>query len=549
MLVPLGGDRQHGPIVDTSGGRAVGVGMSCARCGGEATEQLLRVRPWIAAAVFSAALVASWVILGVALHDLIEGMERGSLVTWKLLVPAALLAMAVATWTVRLRRPACTACGVPGPGWFVVPLRASRAERSLAMPARRRVLRQLLGVVGASVAGAAGLFSFAFLRNWGWVRVGRNLFVPVEKSAPTFRPEWRGSRVQRYRRLGRTGVQVSDISLGSANIQSVQVARLALDRGVTYFDTSPDYSHHSSEHVLGEALQGRRNEVFLASKFCTAEGHLPPETPVPRIIEAVEGSLQRLRTDHLDLLHVHSCDRLERLLAPSFHEAFDRLKEQGKVRFLGVSSHTPNLAPVANAAIDSGRFDVLMLAYHHGMGWDLDRILERAAARDVAVVAMKTLKGAKHRNLAGFRDDATSYTQAAFRWVLSNPRVSCLVISFSELEQVDEYLYASGTELTAADHAVLARYDAQIAGSYCHPHCGACLDSCVASLPIDDVLRHKMYSEDYGSKQEAKRLYAALGDANAAHCIGCPAPCANTCPYGVPIQKNMQDAHRILSVA
>jgi aryl-alcohol dehydrogenase-like predicted oxidoreductase len=342
---------------------------------------------------------------------------------------------------------------------------------------------------------------------------------------------------------------VSDISLGSSTIQSVDVARLALERGVTYFDTAPDYARHGSEEILGEAMQGWRDRVFLASKFCTADGHLPPEAPVARIVEAVEGSLRRLRTDHLDLVHIHSCDRVERLMAPTFHEAFDRLKAQGKVRFLGVSTHTPNLPAVADAAIDSGRFDVLMLAYHHGMGWDLDRILARAAERDVAVVAMKTLKGAKHQNLAAFREESTSYTQAAFRWVLSNPHVSCLVVSFSELAHVDEYLWASGTELTAADGAVLARYDELVAGDYCRPHCGECLDSCIASLPVNDVLRYRMYFEDYRAEKEAMRLYAALGAVNASQCVACPAPCAGACPHGVPIREKMLAAHAKLVVA
>src|SRR5438477_11434111 len=162
---------------------------------------------------------------------------------------------------------------------------------------------------------------------------------------------------------------------------------------------------------------------------------------------------------------------------------------------------------------------------------------------------MKTLNGAKHRNLAAFRDDATSYSQAAFRWVLSNPGVSCLVISFSELAHVDEYLYASGTQLTAADSAVLARYDALVAGDYCRPHCGACLDTCVAGLPIDDVLRYRMYFEDYRDEKEAMRLYARLGERDASHCIGCPAPCAGACPHGVPIQEKMLAAHAQLRFA
>jgi predicted aldo/keto reductase-like oxidoreductase len=133
--------------------------------------------------------------------------------------------------------------------------------------------------------------------------------------------------------------------------------------------------------------------------------------------------------------------------------------------------------------------------------------------------------------------------------VLSNPKVSCLVISFSELQHVDEYLHASGTELTAADHVVLAKYDRLIAGDYCRPHCGDCLDSCVASLPINDVLRYKMYFEDYRAEKEAMRLYAGLGELNASRCIGCAAPCAGSCPHGLAIQARMLDAHRMLTPA
>ena len=83
-------------------------------------------------------------------------------------------------------------------------------------------------------------------------------------------------------------------------------------------------------------------------------------------MKAVDGSLSRLNTDHVDLVHIHSCDTIDRLLDENAHEAFDRLKEQGKVRFLGVSTHTPDLETIASAAIESDRFDVMMLAYHYG---------------------------------------------------------------------------------------------------------------------------------------------------------------------------------------
>jgi len=368
----------------------------------------------------------------------------------------------------------------------------------------------------------------------------------VETISPNPRREWDGSHVKSYRRLGRTGVLVSDISVGCSRIRSADVPRLAIERGVNYFDTAPDYADTHSEQALGEAMRGRRDNLFLATKFCVADGHLPNETPVPKILEAVEASLKRLRTDYIDLIHIHSCDRLERLMAPNIHEAFDRLKEQGKARFLGVSTHTPNLEEVANAAIDCGRFDVMMLAYHFGMWPEFAHILEKARRHDVAVVAMKTLKGAKHTNLAEFRREADSYSQSAFRWVLSNPAVSCLVVSFSEPSQVDEYLFASGTPLRESDVARLERYDELTRGDYCQPHCGVCLGSCEHQLAINDILRYRMYFRDYGWEREGMRHYARL-ERNAALCADCPAPCTGTCPIGVPIRDKMMDAHRLLT--
>jgi hypothetical protein len=233
---------------------------------------------------------------------------------------------------------------------------------------------------------------------------------------------------------------------------------------------------------------------------------------------------------------------------PNVHEAFDRLKQQGKVRFLGFSSHTPNLEAVAEAAIESGRFDVMMPAYHHGAWPTLGDIIVRANAADMGVVAMKTLKGAKHRGLLESREEQDSYTQAAFKWVLANEKVSCLVISFREPANIDEYLYASGQRPGAADHAVLEHYDELIAGKHCLPHCGACLESCPEGVPIHDVLRHRMYFENYGWEKEGMRLYSEL-QVDASACSSCPAPCLGSCPVGIPIAERTAEAHELLRLA
>jgi predicted aldo/keto reductase-like oxidoreductase len=521
--------------------------MSCPRCEGSQSERLVRVRRPIVVGLYLTGLLLAYTLTGSLLHDVAEGGERSILPMWELWVPVSVLVLAVMLTIFRERQMVCDTCEVAKPAWLWVPLGRSQSAEILSGSTTRRLFLRGLGAVGAGLATAVSGLAVVVGRNRGWLPVANDFFLTkVERDAPHPRAEWAGAQIKSYRRLGRTNAMVSDISLGSGQIHDVAVARLAIERGITYFDTAPDYSDTASERVLGEAMKGQRDKIFLATKFCVRDGHLPNDTPVPKIIEAVEASLQRLQTDHVDLIHIHSCDRIDRLMAPNIHEAFDRLKEQGKVRFMGVSTHTPNLEAVANKAIDSGRFDVMMLAYHFGMWPTFGHILEKAKAHDVGIVAMKTLKGAKHANLAQFRDEANVYSQAAFRWVLSNPNVSCLVISISTPQQIDEYVYASGTAPRPNDVALLHRYDQLTAGDYCQPHCGQCLDSCVYHLPINDVLRYRMYFKDYGWQKEGMRLYAKLStSANA--CLGCAAPCANTCPIGVPIQEKMLDAHRLLT--
>jgi uncharacterized protein len=512
--------------------------MTCSECGNTTRERVLRVRWSAILAIYAAALVLAYTLGGQFLGELAEGVQRSRLPLWKIALPGGLVLVGLVASFVRRRAEVCDSCGA---GWLFSPVTASGPDGE----SRRSFLRGL-GAVGAAVAAAGGGLVAAVTRDRGWLPVANDFFLTqVETTSPSPRAEWKGATIKSYRRLGRTNAMVSDISFGSGQINDVDVARGALDAGINYFDTAPDYSDTASERVIGEAIKGRRDKIFIATKFCVADGHLPNETPVPKVIEAVEASLKRLQTDHVDLIHIHSCDQVERLLAPNIHEAFDRLKEQGKVRFLGVSTHTPNLEQVANAAIDSGRFDVMMMAYHFGMWPSFGHILEKAKKHDVAVVAMKTLKGAKHTNLAQFRDEKSAYSQAAFRWVLSNPNVACLVVSFKEHQHVEEYVYASGTAVVPNDVAMLERYDDLTRGDYCQPHCGRCLDSCEYTLPINDVLRYRMYFKDYGWEKEGMRHYAKL-ERNASVCAACRAPCAGSCPIGVPIREKMMDAHRLL---
>ena len=413
-------------------------------------------------------------------------------------------------------------------------------------PSRRLTRRKVLQ--GAATVAAGGAAAAAWHAAWK-----NSSYLFLMKDAPTEAtradPAWQGSAVRRYRPLGNTGIHMSDISFGGAGISEPDVVSRAVERGINYFDTSPDYSRTGSEQVIGEALKPHRDKVFIASKFCTAEGHLPKDTAVGDIIAAVEGSLQRLQTDYLDVCIIHEVNSLDRLMAPTFHEAFDRLREQGKARFLGVSSHTPNLEEVMRHAVDSGRFQMLLVAYNFNNWPDLTTIFRDAKQRGVGVVAMKTLKGAQATVLKDFADPSQAFSQAAFKWVLANPDVSGLVVSIGAFNQIDEYLYASGQALQESDLALLERYDQLVTRTYCRPGCGACLDRCPYDVPVNDIFRYAMYFENYGRTADARARYAALpAGHNAAQCAHCPAPCEAACPFDIPIREQLSRFDRLLTV-
>jgi predicted aldo/keto reductase-like oxidoreductase len=398
-------------------------------------------------------------------------------------------------------------------------------------------------LAGGGVLAAGGLTAAS-------CKYGTQLFLlQGAPKAESLQPAWSDSRVVKYRPLGRTGFEMSDISFGCSGLSDPAVARRAVERGINYFDTSPDYSDNASERALGEGIRGfPRETLFLVSKFCTADGHMANDTPVAKVIQAVEESLQRLGTDYLDLVHIHAVNSIDRLMAPNIHEAFDRLRTEGKIRFLGVSSHTPDLETVMSHAVDSGRFDVIMVAYNFKHWPALTEIFARAKSHGVGVVAMKTLKGARHTQLADFTPtERESFAQAAFKWVLSNQDVSGLVVSISHFSQIDEYLYASGKGVSEQDVALLEKYDRLVSGDYCRPGCGECLDACPNDVPIDDILRYAMYAESYGREKGAMRQYARIDETQRAdQCASCSAPCEAHCPFDLPIRQKLMAADRLL---
>ena len=188
--------------------------------------------------------------LGGFFREALEGMDRGMIP--KLLPALAIVAILVAVvatvrWARRLGGPDAGAEATAGLG-------------------RRRFLAGSAAVAG----GAIGVAAAVSARLFGWMTVtGPSIGPAAVQTDPNPRDEWEGARIQRYRRLGRTNVEVSDIAMGTTqlfrNPDPVAVMRAALDRGVNYIDTSPDYAGSKAELAIAEAIRGRRDDLFLAT--------------------------------------------------------------------------------------------------------------------------------------------------------------------------------------------------------------------------------------------------------------------------------------------
>lgn len=365
-------------------------------------------------------------------------------------------------------------------------------------------------------------------------------------------------RIRRQVRLGRTDLKVSDIGFGSSRLKNGEdLVRHALDRGITYFDTAESYTGGRAETVLGRALQGVRDQVTLVSKL-KAGVHDDRFTMMRRL----EGSLTRLRTDWIDVCFNHAVNDVDRMKNPQWGEFLLRATEDGKIRWRGMSGHAGRLVECLDYAIDHDLVDVVLVGFNFGQDPsfhqrftsrldfvavqpDLPRVLRKARKRDVGVVAMKTLRGAKLNEMRPYETGGATFAQAAFRWVFSTGLVDSLIVSMKSTAEIDEYLGASGwTRQALADGALLTAYERDHGATQCRYGCSACLDTCPAGVVIPDALRTRMYDRDYRDPELAREEYARLGNPAEA-CLRCAEPsCA--CPFGLPVSELTRDAARRL---
>ena len=388
----------------------------------------------------------------------------------------------------------------------------------------------------------------------------------------------------KYRKLGSTGVDISEISLGAEHLENKDpaavdaVVKRAIDRGINYVDIVA-YTSSANRDAMGAAIYGKRDDILISVHFGAVEQdgkYL--RTRDPALCEAsFEDLLRRLQTDHADVLMLHCIDDDE-----DFERAFDRngylgsamnLKSQGKARMIAISTH---IVSIAEKAIQSGGIDALMFPVNpahdlfpgdYGLEemWDESTML-RLMSREVdsvttrgnlyhrweagvGLIAMKTYAGGLllssgltsefPEEMQGLKHPAGMVLSPVqcISYVLERPGVSTALVGCQTPEQIDDALAYYDASEAERDFSSIEKHRLWRLAGRC-TYCNHCLP-CPEDIPIGDLIRLLDTAESFRNRQ-TEIEYRELAK-HGEDCTGCEV-CMNRCPFSVRVTDRMKAA-------
>jgi predicted aldo/keto reductase-like oxidoreductase len=346
--------------------------------------------------------------------------------------------------------------------------------------------------------------------------------------------------------LGRTRWEVSTIGFGAIKLPRISqkecdlLLNRALDLGINFVDTADCYG--DSEEKIGRALRKRRKELYLSTKIDERDGS--------GVSRKLDRSLQRLRTDWIDLVFFHDVrgSEYEAIFERGGLRALEKARDQGKILEIGISIH--HSVAMMQKAIDSGVFSALMIAYSP---IDEDRLtadlIPSAYRKGVGLIAMKPLAGGRLGEWRSWnREDfmQESPAQISLRYILTSPYITCAIPGMTRLEELEENVKVGKTPRSLAQKEIAALLDwvGEIGKGFCR-NCGYCLP-CPEGIPIPDIFRFEGYYERYGLREWAMDQYRAL-PIKSEVCVSCD-QCTARCPYGVDIPERLRAIHQMLGV-
>lgn len=400
------------------------------------------------------------------------------------------------------------------------------------------------------------------------------------------------NRIIRYNTLGRTGFKVSDIAFGAPD--NPAVVKAAIDLGVNYLDTGEIYGNGNGERTIAKAIKGRdRKSLFITTKL-----QIKKAESKESILRRARKCLERLDSEYIDCLMIHNAYDVKLINHIGFHQATRQLKREGKLRFIGITSHgtswwkndkklmTETMEKVCLAAARDGRFDVFLFIYNF-MNTEMgERILAACKEKNIGTTLMKInpihnytlllqeLAELRKKNKelpprakqvkAEFEDmvnRAQNYIQknklnnpkeisaSALRFVLKNPDVHTVCCQMPNFDEMEHWLSLSGSGFLNIDKKKLAIYKKSFGQFYCRHACGICEKNCPQKIPVNTIMRYHHYFDGQKREKEAMVLYSKLASPWNQACQQCAGHCQKNCPFNVPIQSLLEIAHNRLSLA
>lgn len=354
-----------------------------------------------------------------------------------------------------------------------------------------------------------------------------------------------------YRTLGKTGIKIPIISMGTGNTNNPSLIKEAYKQGIKLFATSEYYQNGNNEKMLGEVFKDKPRDSFYIQTGAIGgveidykNGLFKPETNPNTYLEHANGCLKRLQVDYVDFFSLGFAAKKESVLYDPLLKALEKFKKQGKTKYLGIGTHS--FEPEAiRAAADAGIYDVIMTAYNFRKNniAEIDEAIAYATEKGLGIIAMKTMAGVywdKERT-------KPINTKASLKWVLKNENIHTTVPDCSSFDHLYQNLgLMANLELSEEEKRDLKSPSEELStGIYCQL-CSKCIPQCPEGLDIPTIMRSYMYA--YGHKNLAHAQHTFdIAKVPGGSCFEC-STCLVDCTMGFDIKSKIQDIARIHDV-
>ena len=326
----------------------------------------------------------------------------------------------------------------------------------------------------------------------------------------------------RYVRFGKTGLKISELGFGGIPIirlsrdTAVKVLRRAYERGITFYDTANAY--RDSEEKIGCAFDGIREKVIIATKTIKRDAQ--------SAMKELENSLRMLRTDYIDLYQLHQVAQekdLNALNAPGGAlEAVVKARDEGKVRFIGVTSHNLSMAV---KLVKTGMFGSIQVPFNFIEDAAKEELHSTARELDMGILAMKPFAG-------GMIDNA----DIAFKFLRQYPDV-IPIPGYDSVDSVDEIVsfYHSPNIVTEKDTRLMEKYRTELGKQFCR-RCEYC-QPCPNGVMITMAMGYKIIASRMSPAVSVEFSRAAMESVKLCDECG---TCMERCPYELPIPEMLK---------